>query len=63
MSNKKVGAEGNITSTPTTTIGKHELMVITLRISGWSSPCKVTKLANMVTISENQRVGMKCLTT
>jgi len=42
-SRTSLSVSNDITSTPT--IGEHDLKVITLRISGWSSPCKVTKLA------------------
>jgi len=42
-SRTSLSVSNDITSTPT--IGEHDLRVITLRISGWSSPCKVTKLA------------------
>ena len=42
-SNTSFSVSKDITSTPT--IGAHDLRVMTLRINGWLSPCKVTRLA------------------
>lgn len=55
-SRTSLSVSNDITSTPT--IGEHDLRVITLRISGWSSPCKVTKLAiwNKMTIFRSKTI-------